>query len=157
SPSFPTRRSSDLDSQRPAEPVLKANRERAEDPQVIAAEKPAAQIGLLLQNRLDSEVNPESLFDIPLDDERAISLQKRRLSASLTAAGILAPPSEKPPDSVDTEESTTKSNELSGPLIARLLDGHLPEEDLLWAAQLQRDHARLKFLELSKAQRDDLF
>jgi hypothetical protein len=139
-----------------ADKDLKPNSERAEDPQVIAAEKIAAQIVLLLQDQLDPQVNVESLFDVRLDDERAVNLKKRNLSTSLTAAGILAPPSESPQNDADDQESLAKRRERSNPLIARLLDGKLPSEDLLWAAQLQRDHARLKFLELPKAQREDL-
>ncbi len=111
------------------------------------------QVQALIKGELDVEVDPGSLFEVQLDDERAVLVQVERLSTLLRAAL---------PDAGADAEATrkktlrkTKPPKDAGADAEAGLDAAEPDADL-WRAQLALDEARLSFLALPKPRRDEL-
>ena len=120
---------------------------------VEAIRTATARVLALLRGELDVAVAPGSLFEVPLDDERAVQVQVKRLSTLLRAAQTDA--------GADAAVAAKKSRPATAPSTDAGVDGDAgfdvtqPDADL-WQAQLALDQARLSFLELPKAQRDEL-
>jgi hypothetical protein len=126
-------------------------------------ERQARQIRALLGGRLDSDIDPRSLFDLPIDasDER-MQVERRRLERVLREQEV--PPPTAPPD--PAKAPLTPAGGTGGP------SGALPPvvssapaaggedagavEPGLWRARLELDRARLAFIVLPVAQRIEL-
>ncbi|HEX5657853.1 MAG TPA: hypothetical protein VFX59_11690 [Polyangiales bacterium] len=91
-----------------------------------AADPNVERIRALTEGQLDTSVEPDDLFDVPLADEQAIALQAARIRLLLRAA------------EGDAEVAQGR------------LDGGV------WRARLELDRARLRFYELPTEQRSEL-
>ncbi|MBN2194356.1 MAG: AAA family ATPase [Polyangiaceae bacterium] len=137
----------------------------------------ASQIQALLLGGLDVGAEPAKLFDLDLKDEEAVDLEVRRLRALLTGASLepgtvgsvasASPPGSNAPLRARPVGSA-RAPALGGPApsasalpvlgaaseASRARYPDLPPE--LWAARLELDSARLRFLELPRSRRDAL-
>lgn len=107
----------------------------------------------LVAGRVAPEVDPASLFDIPLGDERTVQLEAARLALFL-----------RQPDagSVDAkkraaQQAAATARRADGGAAAQLSpEAFRAAEPALWAARRELDQARLSFYELPAAQRTAL-
>jgi hypothetical protein len=93
------------------------------EPRLSATRALEQQLQALTENRLDVEVDPQSLFDVALDDPAAIEVEVRRLRAVASAS---------------PQPTAPRPTELG---------------QALYAARLSVDRARLAFLELGQEAR----
>jgi tetratricopeptide (TPR) repeat protein len=128
------------------------------DPRVAGLQRTAADVRALIAGTLDVDLEPSSLFTIPLDDEPAIRVEVERLVAITQYRET--PPVDagavKPLDALKTK--ALEALKLKAPDTAPADAGTARAEldPKLWSAQLDLDTARLKFLGLPKLQRDAL-
>ncbi len=111
----------------------------AED--VARIHEAAANVRALLAGALDVSVTPQSLFDIPLDDERRVILEAQRLTIFQKATTAVTGKQNKPHLAVRD---------------AGIVDGGRAVDAALWAAQLDLDRARLEFFVLPPDRREAL-
>jgi len=125
-----------------------AGADAAPDPEVVRLLELAQRVRELVQGKLDVARDPTTLFDVPLTDEDAVEVERRRLSAIVTAS--------RPP-SLDVGDASASKRD-AGIADARPEASAAPvtERDALWAAHLELDEARLAFLSLSKDARKKL-
>lgn len=93
------------------------------DPRLAATRTLERRLQALAEDQLEVAVEPQSLFDVPLDDPDAVEVEVRRLRAVVSAS---------------TEPEAPPTTELGG---------------ALYAARLGVDRARLAFLERSQDER----
>jgi hypothetical protein len=116
----------------------------AEDPTVAKLRQTARELRELSSDRLASSVTPQSLFDVPLDDDAAVGLEELRLRALLRDADS---------DGGARRDAGVKRAARD----AGLVDTSPAEvPPALWQARLDVDRARLAFYTLSSARRHDL-
>lgn len=118
----------------------------------VAAEDPReAALGALAEGRLDAEVDPQSLFEVRLDDEAALQVEATRVRALLDAVEQASQP---PPPTPPRKGSRVT---LDAGVDASALRAKLAAVD---PARLERrlalDRARLAFLELPFERRAEL-
>lgn len=104
-------------------------------------------IRALLGGSLDVGVTPEALFDVPLEDERAVRTEAVRLSTLLGALKTKTPaaPSTAAHGSVTEDDSSTAEEALfSG------------AESSAWQQRVELDEARLSFYSLTAERRAEL-
>lgn len=152
----------------PAAPAVSAA--PAGDPEIARLRAAAGEVGALLDGRLDPAIDPASLFQVPLDDERAIGIEVRRLRAILDADRADATPAGSAaadaPDAGTDGGAGTRPNAGAlpglGPLpgVGPLLPGAgaaerppSPAPDPVYEASLALDRARLAFLSLPREER----
>ncbi len=109
------------------------------DPAVVALAGKARAVVALTQQTLDVAIAPPSLFDVPLDDERAINLEAARLAALLRDVDKNGAGEARP----------SRTGEAGAPT-----DAALPAIGVaLWRARLDLDRARFAFYSLSSERR----
>lgn len=124
-----------------------AETQQPEDTRISSMQNSTAQIRALLAGTLDPAVPPNSLFEVPLDDEPAIDVETRRLTAIVRQLSPEAD-TESQTDSdsqkvtIDTDKSAAQAEDTI--------------EERLLAARLELDAARLTFYELSKPKRSEI-
>ncbi|HKO54152.1 MAG TPA: hypothetical protein VJV79_40870 [Polyangiaceae bacterium] len=109
----------------------------------------AAQIRSLIAGTLPVQIEPQSLFSVPIADEPAQQVERLRLA---TLLGVLAERADAgaAPSAKSKVRQNGSASKPVGSADAALLSS--PE----WQAREQLDHARLEYYSLSKQQRDDL-
>lgn len=141
-----------------------------ERPDVRQLQELARQIRELLAKKLDPTVDPKSLFDIDIADEKTVTIEAKRLtaiidrvdrekreaeaqqaaaSASASASASAPPPPPKPAPSAAAPDGGTA-------------DAGAPPDDLplreadpvLWLARITLDRARLAFYRLTEEERN---
>jgi hypothetical protein len=108
-----------------------------------------AQVRALIARSLDIAVDPQSLFDVPLADERALQVEAVRASALVRAADEVARA---------LPVATTRGRRaLQPPPDAGALRAQLASVDsALWADRIELDRARLEFYALGGTLRGEL-
>jgi hypothetical protein len=154
----------------PDEPVL------APPPRVLELRKLSERIAQLRAGELDTAVEPQSLFDVALDDEHAITVEKRRLQrilrertapsvepeqpaspiASVSASASAAPSSSASAPPAPAAPSSSASAPLEGPPEEAPTVASPSPEAQLFEARLGLDEARLGFYALPRATRERL-
>ena len=125
----------------------------------------AAQVRALLAGELDLSVDPATLFDVDLGDERALAVEVERLRRVVAEAKQTATEVDGGVDAAVADGGRPASDVLDG----GLLDGGLPDgglleagvadpdlDPVLLAARIELDEARLAFYELPLARRAEL-
>jgi hypothetical protein len=109
-----------------------------------------AQIRALIAGTLDVSASPQSLFDVPLDDEAALHIEETRVRALLRAVDAVARPPEPPPRSrgghapVETPDAGTLRTDLAS------------VDPALWNQRVELDRARLEFYSLGAERRAEI-
>ncbi len=156
-----------------ADAALTAPPKVSTDADVDVVKNKTAQVRALIAETLDVSVDPASLFDVKLDDPRAVSVEIARLRTLLAEAGADAvdagagdtldagtPAPGQKDTKKDTKRAGTKRSAADQP------DASAPrrpppsqklsaKESRLWLARLDLDRARLDFLALPEAERTD--
>lgn len=126
--------------------VLSPDRAFARDASVPNVEQEAsdpktAQIRELMDGTLDVDVDPQSLFDVLLNDEAAMRIEAQRIRTLLAAVSVQA---------ATTAAELTGSTETAQ--TAATFDT-MPAESAAWTARLELDRARLSFYSLDVGRR----
>ncbi|MBK6682954.1 MAG: hypothetical protein IPG45_00645 [Deltaproteobacteria bacterium] len=108
------------------------------------------QVRALIAGTLAPEIDPQSLFDVALDDEAALQVEAARVRAILRAADEAVRPPEAPP------KTRTRGRPASAPDAGGLRAELAALNPGLWFQRLELDQARLQFYQLSAEQRADL-
>ncbi|HEY2734448.1 MAG TPA: hypothetical protein VGI70_10715, partial [Polyangiales bacterium] len=114
----------------------------------------SANVRALLQGRLDPSVDPQSLFDVPLDDAASIRVDRLRISTLLAAVDAKA-------HATSTKGASPAKRDVDHGGATHPADGGVAtgvdSVDLArWRARLELDRARLAFYSLAPAQREAL-
>lgn len=125
-----------------AEPLDAGPETQGEQPAADARIEP---IRALLAGTLEPSVDPQTLFDVSLEDEAAIQIEVLRLRAMLRAIDE----SEAAPQSSRRAKQSKPAPEVPTPALADV-------NDAPWRARLQLDRARLDFYALDPTQRKEL-
>jgi hypothetical protein len=116
------------------------------DPDVVLLRSDAERVRDLLAEKLDVAVAPASLFEVPIDDDRAVALEAERLRALISAVDGGAPNANAAHASSSHEKKQSQD--------AGSITEEVPAD--LWAARIDLDRARLSFYELPAARRREL-
>ena len=116
----------------------------------VAADPRTAQVRALVAGSLDVSVAPQSLFDVPLEDEAALQIEAARVRALLRAVDAAA----RPPEPV--ARSRTRRAPAAAPDAGSLRADLAALDAERWQERVDLDRARLAFYELSPEQRAEL-
>ncbi len=124
-------------------------------------QREARQVRDFLAGRLDGSVDPQSLFDVPMDtsDER-MQVERERVELLLRSADVsarpTAPPAEESPSQMTTNRLTPGVNPPTGIHTSPVAAPTAPRDPAAWRARLALDRERLAFYALSAARRLEL-
>lgn len=128
---------------------------------VAALRRDAQRVRAFLEQKLALDVDPATLFDIELSDERAVAVERRRLEAVIAEgradAGTDASAPAAPPPRRGFPRIVKKGEPPDGGADAAAEAAAPPIDPELWAARLELDRARLAFLSLPRQKRTALF
>jgi AAA domain len=110
----------------------------------------SGQIRSLSAGKLAPDVDPASLFEIPLDDETAVAVERKRLQGLLR---VEAPAAVANPAKKETRRERRRPDAGAPTSDAGTFSA---SEQALWHARLDVDRARLAFLSLPRLERDAL-
>lgn len=116
--------------------------------EIRANDRLAGEIRSLIAGKLDVTVDPQSLFDVSLDDERALRIESIRLHALLSTveAGKRAMGFRGIPRGTNSKES-------DGATLQAEIESLEPGE---WAAHMALDRTRLEFYSLPRERREEV-
>jgi hypothetical protein len=143
-------------------------------PRVVELRRITERIAALRAGELDTAVDPQSLFDVTLDDEAAIAVEKRRLqrvvresvvapelveqpvepTASASASASASAPAAPPGAASASPSVSASAASPEVPPAEVLVDAPTTPEAQLFEARLALDEARLGFYALPRAERE---
>ena len=142
-----------------------------EEPEDVAAIRTrTVRILALLDATLKDDIDPKTLFDVDLDDARAVAVEIERLRRVLAkaeqAAGGVPPVTDAGVADAGAPDAAGPPAPDAGPVDGGAPDAAAPQgaprpaaepDPTLLQARLELDRARLAFYELSKGEREALF
>ncbi len=167
-PTAPTSSASSANRAPSAAPAAESSADAAEDKpsaRVQELQQLARRIVAFRQGNLALDIDPKTLFEVPLDDDSAVRVERKRLAAIVTGEASApgrdasnAPPMAENPavQATPHSASTTAAAASSGILAKAEMPSPKEPDPATWQARMAVDRARLAIYELDQSARSQL-